>query len=55
MDLFQQTLTVNNFIEAFSAKDRREVVPVNLVWSNLMTECFILKYLFLIFKMTGLL
>lgn len=29
MDLFQQTLTVNNFIEAISVKDTGEVVPVN--------------------------
>lgn len=30
MDPFQQTLTVNNFIEAISAKGR-EVVPVNFI------------------------
>lgn len=31
MDPFQQTLTVNNFIEAISAKDRAGVVAVNFL------------------------
>lgn len=31
MDPFQQTLTVNTFIEAISVKDTGEVVPVNVL------------------------